>query len=79
MQWFLLGIGLFVAAGFFVRWLSLAEPKDVRKIGLWVVVLSLGVLAAWLLLTGKLAAMVAALVAAIPFLVRILKIGLMWP
>ncbi len=79
MQWFLLGIGLFVAAGFMIRWLSSAEPKDIRKIGLWVVVLLLGGLAAWLLLTGKLAAMVAALVAAIPFLVRILKIGLMWP
>ncbi len=79
MQWFLLGIGLFVAAGFIIRWLSSAEPKDVRKIGMWVAVLSLGVLAAWLLLTGKLAAMVAALVAAIPFLSRILKIGLLWP
>lgn len=79
MQWFLLGIGLFVAAGFIIRWLSSAEPKHVRKIGMWVVVLSLGVLAAWLLLTGKLAAMVAALVAAIPFLSRILKIGLLWP
>lgn len=79
MQWLLLGIGLFVAAGFIIRWVSSAEPKDVRKIGTWVVLLSLGVLAAWLLLTGKLAAMVGALVAAIPFLARILKIGLLWP
>ncbi|WP_404421065.1 DnaJ domain-containing protein [Thalassospira australica] len=79
MQWFLLGVGLFIGVGFGIRWLSSAEPKDVKRLGLWAIVLLLGGLAAWLLLTGKLAAMVAALVAAIPFLVRILKIGLLWP
>ncbi|WP_417815633.1 J domain-containing protein [Thalassospira alkalitolerans] len=79
MQWFLMGIGLFVGAGFVIKWLSAAEPKDVRKLGAWAVVLVLVLLAGWLLLTGKLAAMVAALVAAIPFVARILKIGLLWP
>lgn len=79
MQWFLIGIAIFVAAGFLIRWMTEAEPKDVRKVGLFLVILLLGGLAAWLLLTGKIAAMAAALAAAVPFLVRIMKLGFLWP
>ena len=35
MQWVLIGIAVFVAVGFLIRWLAEAEPKDVRKIGLF--------------------------------------------
>lgn len=79
MQWFLIGIAIFVAAGFLIRWMTEAEPKDVRKVGLFLVILLLVILAAWLLLTGKIAAMAAALAAAVPFLVRIMKLGFLWP
>lgn len=79
MQWFLIGIAIFIAAGVLIRWMTEAEPKDVRKVGLFLVILLLVILAAWLLLTGKIAAMAAALAAAVPFLVRIMKLGFLWP
>lgn len=79
MQWLLVGIALFVGVGFFIRWMSEAEPKDVRKAGLFVIIILLGLLAAWLLLTGKIAAMSAALAASLPFLIRAMKLGFLWP
>ncbi|MCC9625525.1 J domain-containing protein [Thalassospira sp. MA62] len=79
MQWLVLGIAIFVAVGFFIRWMSEAEPRDIRKIGFTVIIVILVVLAGWLLLTGKIAAMAAALVAALPFLGRVLKFGMLWP
>ncbi|OKH87007.1 molecular chaperone DnaJ [Thalassospira sp. TSL5-1] len=79
MQWVILGFGLFVATGFLVRWLANAKPSDIRYIGFGLIALVLVLLGLWLLLTGKLAAMFAALVAAIPFLFRVLKFGLIWP
>jgi len=79
MQWLLLGIGLFVATGFVLRWLANAKPAEIRQLGFGLIATVLVLVGLWLLLTGKLAAMVAALVAAIPFLFRVLKIGLLWP
>ena len=54
MQWFLVGIAVFVGVGFFIRWMTEADPKDIRKAGLILIVAVLIILAAWLLLTGKL-------------------------
>ncbi len=79
MSWVLIGIALFVGVGFFIRWMTEAEPKDVRKIGLFVIIILLILLAGWLLLTGKIAAMTAALAAALPFFVRMMKLGFLWP
>ncbi|MHC8494106.1 J domain-containing protein [Thalassospira sp. SM2505] len=79
MQWVLIGIALFVGVGFFIRWMSEAEPKDVRKVGLFLIVGLLILLALWLLLTGKIAAMSAALAVTSPFLVRMMKLGYLWP
>ncbi|RCK33626.1 molecular chaperone DnaJ [Thalassospira profundimaris] len=79
MQWFLIGIAVFVAVGFFIRWMTEAEPKDIRKVGLILIVAVLVILAAWLLLTGKIAAMSAALAATLPFLIRMMKLGFLWP
>jgi hypothetical protein len=79
MQWLLIGIAAFVGVGFFIRWMTEAEPKDIRKIVLFLIILSLVLLAGWLLLTGKIAAMGAALAATVPFLVRMLKLGFLWP
>ncbi|NIY77179.1 DnaJ domain-containing protein [Thalassospira sp. HF15] len=79
MQWFLIGIAVFVGVGFFIRWMTEAEPKEIRKIVLFLIILVLILLAGWLLLTGKIAAMGAALVAAVPFLVRLMKFGFLWP
>ena len=79
MQWFLIGIAVFVGVGFFIRWMTEAEPKEIRKIVLFLIILVLIMLAGWLLLTGKIAAMGAALAATVPFLVRMLKLGFLWP
>ena len=79
MQWLLVGIALFVGVGFFIRWMTEAEPKEIRKIGMIVTITLLVVLAGWMLLTGKLAAMVAALAAAVPFLIRVMKLGFLLP
>ncbi|RCK23637.1 molecular chaperone DnaJ [Thalassospira profundimaris] len=79
MQWVLIGIAVFVAVGFLIRWLAEAEPRDVRKIGLFLIVGLLVLLAIWLLLTGKIAAMSAALAVTMPFLVRMMKLGFLWP
>ena len=32
MQWLLIGIAVFVGVGFFIRWMTEAEPKEIRKI-----------------------------------------------
>ena len=79
MQWFLVGIAVFVGVGFFIRWMTEADPKDIRKAGLILIVAVLIILAAWLLLTGKIAAMSAALAATLPFLIRMMKLGFLWP
>ncbi|WP_033067562.1 molecular chaperone DnaJ [Thalassospira australica] len=79
MQWFLIGIAAFVGVGFFIRWMTEAEPKDIRKVGLFLIIILLVLLAAWLLLTGKIAAMTAALAAAAPFFARAMKLGILWP
>ncbi|MBC05290.1 DnaJ domain-containing protein [Thalassospira sp.] len=79
MQWLLIGIAAFVGVGFFIRWMTEAEPKEIRKIVLFLIILVLIMLAGWLLLTGKIAAMGAALAAMVPFLVRMLKLGFLWP
>jgi len=79
MSWLLIGIALFVGVGFFIRWMTEADPKDVRKTGLFVIIILLLLLAGWLLLTGKIAAMAGALAAAVPFLLRVLKLGFLWP
>jgi hypothetical protein len=79
MSWVLIGIAVFVGVGFLIRWISEAEPKDVRKIGVFVIVILIGLLAAWLLLTGKIAAMVAAIAAGLPFLARLMRFGFLWP
>jgi len=79
MQWLLIGIAAFVGVGFFIRWMTEAEPKEIRKIVSFLIILVLILLAGWLLLTGKIAAMGAALAAAVPFLVRVMKLGFLWP
>jgi len=79
MQWLLIGIALFVGVGFFIRWITEAEPKEIRKIVLFLIILVLIMLAGWLLLTGKIAAMGAALAATVPFLFRMMKLGFLWP
>lgn len=79
MQWLLVGIALFVGVGFFIRWMTEAEPKDIRKIGMIVVIALLVIFAGWMLLTGKLAVMAGALAAAVPFLIRVLKLGFLLP
>lgn len=79
MQWVLLGVGLFLATGFVLRWLANAKPADIRQLGFGLIAVILVLVGLWLLLTGKLAAMVMALFAAIPFLFRVLKFGLLWP
>lgn len=79
MQWVILGFGLFIATGFILRWLAKARPSDIRHLLFGGIAVLLVLVGLWLLLTGKLAAMFAALVAAIPFLFRVLKFGVMWP
>ena len=79
MQWLLVGIALFVGVGFFIRWMTEADPKDIRKIGMIVAISLLVIFAGWMLLTGKLAVMAGALAAAVPFLLRLLKIGFLLP
>ncbi|MDP2700093.1 DnaJ domain-containing protein [Thalassospira sp.] len=79
MAWLLLGIALFVAVGFVVRWAGNAEPADVKKAGFYLVIAVFALLLGWLVLSGKLAAMIAAVFASLPFLFRALKIGLLWP
>jgi hypothetical protein len=79
MQWVLLGVGLFVATGFLLRWIANANPSDIRRTGLWLGAIFLLLLCGWLLLSGRMAAVVAAIFAALPFVYRFLKIGLLWP
>ncbi|HAI28823.1 MAG TPA: molecular chaperone DnaJ, partial [Thalassospira sp.] len=79
MQWLLIGIAAFIGVGFFIRWMTEAEPKEIRKIVLFMIILVLIMLAGWLLLTGKIAAMGAALAATVPFLFRMMKLGFLWP
>ncbi len=73
MPLFILGIAILLGTVLILRGFVNANPKDLKTILKWVGLILLGVLFAWLLLSGKLWAAIVALPAVLMWLVRLFR------